>query len=1118
MPIKLTPAHHKVIGMAILVAVVSFAISQRYFRQTFPEASLDLRVDRTDSGSIARKFLQDRGLHVEQYRHTAIFTYDNYTKLYLERTLGLEQLNQLTGGPVHLWRWSNRWFRPQQQEEFSIDVTPAGEVVGFSHTVPENLAGSNLSASEARAIAEAFLTRTMKHDPADLELVESEDNKRPARTDHIFTWKVKNVRLGDGSLRISVWVNGDQVSGYSEFVKVPENWSREYERLRSRNESAQTVDQAFFSLLTVAMIIMLIVRLKNHDVPLKTASGFALTAAIFYFLSRVNNFPLAESGYSTTASYSSFVASYFTFSAVSALGVATFIFFLVAAAEPEYRASFPHMVSLRHYCTWRGLRTRSFLLANVVGLALASFFFAYQTIFYFCANKLGAWAPSDIPFTNELNTRIPWMGVLFMGFFPAVSEEMQFRAFAVPFLSKFLRSLPLAIILAAFNWGFLHSTYPNEPFFIRGLEVGLGGILIGVIMLRFGIVATLIWHYSVDALYSAFLLLRSPNHYLMASGVLTAGIMLIPLGVALIAYLKTGTFADEAELTNAGQRAPLPISLAQPAQQTPFESAYDLLSQRRLILAGVVTLIALVIAVIPAYRFGAGVKVRMTASQASQAADTYLRTQGIDPNTYRHVAHLLNNVSPSAVDYFVEHVSVKQADQIYRAGTQMLGWEVRYYRPLEIEEHHVLFDASSGSFVDHRLVMDENAPGASPDVTAARSLAESAVLAHGYRLSEFEPQNWTGEKRKARQDYHFVWQAKAGDSRNLAEAHYRIAVDTAGDQVTSVADWFNLPEEWQRQQLKTGLINSLLSAAGVLLGLIIFTKAIVLFVQQVRHGHIPWRNVAPLAIAIAVVVALGQLNAFPTIEQGYRTSVPLSTFWLQTGIGLTLVPILSGLGAWLLLALALSLFPDAEALLRRSRAAMWRKDAVVCIMLSLALGAAFNNISTILTSVLPTFFPPKLDLAPSYLETWSPALAVLFSAISTAVLAVAGLGLLVAIFRSGWSRRSWWMWAGCFLLLISLGPSNAHSIRHFLVVWTYSVASLVLTIWVTTSFFRDNVLAYVSSMFSILVTKPILELLSQNAGSYQRSGLLLAFLSATILGWLLLPAKSAVVARSAEAP
>ena len=115
MPIKLTSAQLKIIVIAAAVAVLSLGISLKYFRRTFPEASLDLRVGRGESEAIALKFLTDRRVQLEAYRHTFIFTYDDQAKLYLERTLGLERMNQLTAGPVHLWRWSHRWFKPQQE-------------------------------------------------------------------------------------------------------------------------------------------------------------------------------------------------------------------------------------------------------------------------------------------------------------------------------------------------------------------------------------------------------------------------------------------------------------------------------------------------------------------------------------------------------------------------------------------------------------------------------------------------------------------------------------------------------------------------------------------------------------------------------------------------------------------------------------------------------------------------------------------------------------------------------------------------------------------------------------------------------------------------------------------
>src|SRR5581483_2067062 len=260
-------------------------------------------------------------------------------------------------------------------------------------------------------------------------------------------------------------------------------------------------------------------------VPIRLSIAFGSVGAVLYFLGKLNTFSLEAFEYKTTDSYSSFMAGYIGLSALGAFGVGAAILFLVASGEPVYSESYPAHISLRRYFSWEGLRTRSFFMANVVGLTLTFFFFAYQTLFYLLADHFGAWAPADIPFTDLLNTRFPWVTVLFIGFLPAVTEELQFRAFAIPFLRKLFRSSVLPVVLAAFIWGFLHSAYPNQPFFIRGIEVGLGGILIGFVMLRFGILATLIWHYSVDAIYTAFLLLRSPNHYLMISGAVAAGLM-----------------------------------------------------------------------------------------------------------------------------------------------------------------------------------------------------------------------------------------------------------------------------------------------------------------------------------------------------------------------------------------------------------------------------------------------------------------------------------------------------------------------------------------------------------------------------------------------------------------
>jgi membrane protease YdiL (CAAX protease family) len=1104
MPIKLTSSDRKTLGIAALVAAISLGIGVKYFWRAFPEAAIEFRVNRDDSAPIAQKFLAERGIHVQSYRHAAVFDYDDAAKVYLERTQGLERMNKLTRGPIRLWRWEHRWFRPQQQEEFRVDVSPAGDVSGFDHVIPEATQGANLDASAAREIAEKFLRETMKRDLADLEFVEGETQKRPARTDHDFTWKQKSVNLGDGSWRLKVEVDGDQVAGYREFVKIPEQWSRDYQKLRSRNNSAQLVDEVLFVLLTVAMLILLVRRLRDRDVPVKLSVVLGFVATGLYFLGQLNNYPMAEFGYATTDSYSSFIAGYLQQSLLAALGVGAWVFLLTAGSEPVYRAGYPGLMSLRRTFSWQGLRSRSFFLANVVGIGLTFFFFAYQTIFYLAANKLGAWAPADVNYSDLLSTKIPWVWVLFIGFLPAVSEELQFRAFSIPFLNRLLRSKPAALILAAFIWGFLHSAYPNQPFFIRGLEVGMGGIIIGLIMLRFGILATLIWHYSVDALYTAFLLLRSPNHYLMLSGAITAGIMLVPLGVALVAYLRTGTFTDETDLSNesAGvsraSRAEAP-----PAAESPLE--YRPLDRRRLVLGAILAAAFVALAFVPVRQFGDGIEVQLDRRQAEGLADSYLQEHHIDPGKFRRVAALRVNVDPTAVRYLMEHRTVAEADRIYRQSTRLLLWQIRYFRPLEKEEYLVFVDPAEGKVYSYRHILDENAAGASLAPEEAQAKAAEFLKQQGYDLGNFDLQDSRLTKRKARTDYTVVWQVKPGPSSplNVADAHFRLEVTVAGDEVVSLSRYFKLPEEWERQRSSMTLINVALIGTLILLGAGLIGGTIFLFVMQVRRGAIRWRPAAKVGVAVALILGLAEANLISRVYQSYSTSVSLSTFWISAGASLVVVPLVMGLLAWVLVGLAISFYPDAWRVFRGSARRVWRRDAMVALVLSLAAGAGLSNLGSLVTSRFHAFASPDIDIAPSVLDASSPGLALFFRGLQYALMAPAIVALIIYLLQRARKLGAWWVWVLGGVAMLGLGPIHAHSLAEFLVGWAPVLLTLLISVVIVAFFFRDNYLAYVCVAFVFPLAAPLVELVLEPAASLRWNGGVLAILALLVLGWLL---------------
>ncbi|MBZ5516242.1 MAG: CPBP family intramembrane metalloprotease [Acidobacteriia bacterium] len=853
------------------------------------------------------------------------------------------------------------------------------------------------------------------------------------------------------------------------------------------------------------MLVILVRRLRDRDVPVKLSVVLGLVAAGLYFLGQLNNYPVAEFGYSTTDSFSSFVGGYLQQSLLAAVGVGAWIFFLVAGSEPVYRAGYPALISLRRSFSWRGLRSRSFFLANVVGIALTFFFFAYQTVFYLAANKLGAWAPADVNYSDLLSTKIPWVWVLFIGFLPAVSEELQFRAFSIPFLSRLLRSKPGALILAAFIWGFLHSAYPNQPFFIRGVEVGLGGVIIGLVMLRFGVFATLIWHYSVDALYTAFLLLRSPNHYLMVSGALTAGIMLVPLGVALVAYLRTGTFVDESELTNAsaGISRP-PRAEAAPEAEAPLD--YRPLGKRRLALAAVIALAFVALALIPVHQFGEGIKLRLDRSRAEKVADDFLRQRHLDPATYHRTAWLQANVDPTAVKYLMEHRTVAEVDRIYRQATRLLLWQVRYFRPLEKGEHRVFVDPAQDNVFSYRHILDEDAPGASLSPEEARAKAAEFLARQGYRLDDFDLEESRVEKRKARTDYTVVWQMKPGPASsalNVADAHFRLEVTIAGDEVIGLSRYFKLPEEWERQQKATTLVNVLLIGAFAVLGVVLIGGALALFVLQVRRGAIRWLPAAKVGAAAAVVVGVAEANQISRVYQAYNTSVPLSMFWTSVGASLVVVPLVIGLAVWVLVGLAVSLYPDAWRVFRAPARRVWRRDAIVALALSLAAGAGLDNLEGLVTSRFHAYASPNIDVVPDGFDASSPGLALFLRGLRYALAAPAILAVIVYLFHLLRERRAWWIWVVGAVGVVGLGPFRAHSAAEFFVGWSLVLVTLAVAVGLVIFFFRDNYLAYVVAALALPLASPFVDLIAQPAASLRWNGVILALLVLAVLGWLL---------------
>ena len=341
--------------------------------------------------------------------------------------------------------------------------------------------------------------------------------------------------------------------------------------------------------------------------------------------------------------------------------------------------------------------------------------------------------------------------------------------FAIPFLSKLLRYVPIAVVLAAFIWGFGHAGYPQQPFWIRGVEVGIGGVALGLIMLRWGILPTLVWHYSVDAMYTALLLLRSHHPYFVFSGAASAGIMVLPVLVAGIAYLRRGGFEPR-----TGSRPPLsscprflvpsprpPVAESLPYTPWPARRRLTALCSRS---SGPRS----VSPPCTCDEFGGEPRFALGPTRARAAAEQFARTQGFDPRGYRSVAFPVTKWDDAdtrlTAKYFVERRDIAYVRQ--RISTAKLPCTVGLCATSsrsQREEMRVSVDPENGRVFEFEHILPEDQPGADLSADAARELVSRAPglpPLDGIRCSR----NPASKRRRRAAIYTLVWEARAGRS------------------------------------------------------------------------------------------------------------------------------------------------------------------------------------------------------------------------------------------------------------------------------------------------------------------------------------------------------------------
>jgi membrane protease YdiL (CAAX protease family) len=749
---------------------------------------------------------------------------------------------------------------------------------------------------------------------------------------------------------------------------------------------------------------------------------------------------------------------------------------------------------------------------------MAAAHMGFLVAFYIVASKFGAWAPQDLNYSDVVNTSFPWIAGVAIGVMAATSEEFLFRMFAIPFLQKMTGSRILAVILPAFFWSFLHSAYPQEPGYIRGIEVGLIGVVAGLVMLRWGIVATLIWHYTVDASLVGMLLIRSHNLYFKISGIVVGLAAVAPLAWSGISYLVRGSFEPVDDLLNSAQPAGEILLERAPtaAEAAPAVRRYDALTAGTIGFLVLCLLVGTALALtLKREAIGDYLRLSLNGHTAIARADAVMRIHQLDPNTFRRAAEFRNVTSPVTNEYLRRRLSIAQINQIYEKRVPGALWVVRYFRDSQPEEFAIVLKPD-GSLHAFRHTLAEAAKGADLSKEEAQAIAEKYLREQkDIDLSGWKLVEANSDKRPHRTDHTLVWQQNTpldpedpANKDSTDHAYARMDVQVLGDEPINFRTHIKIPEEFTRKQEEQSLPRTLFTVGKVALYLILPVVVLIFYFQRMRSqpaGTVPWRRLVYWGL-VGCFAFLGSFllgKGIPALLAQYPTALSLKLFFATAAVGIFLFAALIVGGLVLLFGLAWSFGARAFGSERipswLGMPADYYRDAFWIALGGTAFLVGLKRLLLYAGAWWPTLHRGISASFGDNFDAVFPAANVIGGAVLRALFLTGTFGLAASFL--GAELRVRWLRLLLFLALTAALISDWGSSADFLKQFLGSVVVLGIVVLGIRNVARFNLLGWFLVIAGGMLLSGTVELLSQAEGFYRSQGYWVLAALVILLAW-----------------
>jgi len=922
---------------------------------------------------------------------------------------------------------------------------------------------------------------------------------------------------------MDVEIQGAEVSGFRRYLKVPQEWQRESSSRRSQNQVFQIVALFIFVIVSIILFVHFLRNIRDGQVYWKTAITFSAVLAVGSAVMVLNSLPLATAGYETTNSYSAFLSNQFLMALIVGLGTGGGVLIMFGAGERFYRKDYPDRLHIPCLFTRRGYKSAEFFQATLMGYILAAFHIGFIVFFYVVGNRIGFWSPAHVEYDNTVSTFLPWIFPLVISLMASVTEEFWFRLWGISFFKRLFRSTWAAVILQAFLWGFLHSDYPQEPGFVRGIEVGLIGIAAGFVMVRFGIWATLTWHFVVDAILIGLFLFQSDNAYFWISGLVVCGGLAIPALVAGIYYLRRRSFEPVDDLLNGAmdkqltqrlqRRRPAAIVEIPGLKEAPSYRALTTKVRRTVLIVGATLLL---IAILPRpERFGDDISPHFDRKEAIEIARWAMKERyNVSVDSFKvGVLHSsdarLQSKMMQRLSYVKQHGTLRDAENIFLSpgGNEIFFWFIRFQCPLDPETYFVWVSQLDGSFgISH--VLPDSASGAFLSPEDGKVLTERLFKAIEPNWQDYTLIKERDDTKENRRDHYFTWETI---EPVVGEAHFRQIITLLGDEVQHIKRSMKIPEEWERHEQERGLRWTFLA---ILRAMLLLGGSVLAFTglrKRFFTGSIRWRAGLITGLVVFVLAALNQWNEGTLYWWNYSSDIPARNYLITSLISMAVGTVFAALFAGVVITVAATLAGGLD----RSHISPWKpykskrafEDGILLVIgtLGVCFGLLwlFETVGIKYNMPLHNYTVP----IPGSMGLYQPWFGMLLDALRNALVYSSLIMIAYVILTAGLKH---YLLRALVLVLLAIAaadiiapvPGNPTT-GELIWSWGRSLVVVMLGYIVLRYFIGGRLWVMIVSWFIAAITVDSITLLKWGETPYQLQGWLLMVLALAPVVWML---------------